>query len=68
MNLRHLYRNLHRWIWTRRDNSPVTWTFRNRIELQPHTRLQYEGPEWIIYNSGSGEQVKLVGRRISIGK
>ena len=43
----------------------MTWTFRNRIELQPHARLQYEGPEWIIYNSGSGEQVKIVGRRIS---
>lgn len=65
MNLRHLYRNLRRWIWKRRDYSPVTWTFRNRIELQPHARLQYEGPEWIIYNSESGEQVKIVGRRIS---
>jgi hypothetical protein len=42
----------------------VTWTFRNRIELQPHARLQYDAPEWIIYNSGSGEQVKLVGRRL----
>ncbi len=42
----------------------MTWTFRNRIELQPHSRLQYDGPEWNIYNSGSGEQVKLVGRRL----
>jgi hypothetical protein len=52
------------WIWTRWDNSSVTWTFRNRIELQPHARLQYDGPEWIIYDPGSGEQVKLVGRRL----
>jgi hypothetical protein len=42
----------------------MTWTFRNRIELQPHSRLQYDQPEWIIYNSESGEQVKLVGRRL----
>jgi len=42
----------------------VTWIFRNRIELQPHARLQYDGPEWIIHNSGSGKQVKLVGRRL----
>jgi hypothetical protein len=43
----------------------MTWTFRNRIELQPHSRLQYDKPEWIIDNSESGVQVKLVGRRPS---
>lgn len=46
------------------DNSRVTWTFRNRIELQPHSRLQYGKPEWIIDNSGPGKQVKLAGRQL----
>jgi hypothetical protein len=39
----------------------VTWTFRNRIELQPHSRLQYDGPVWTIDNSAQGKQVKLIG-------
>jgi hypothetical protein len=43
----------------------MTWAFRNRIELRPSSRLQYDGPEWIVYNSGSGGQVKLVGRHLS---
>jgi hypothetical protein len=46
----------------RRDDGWVTWTFRNRIELRPHCRLEYEGPEWVIDESGSGKRVKLVGR------
>lgn len=40
----------------------MTWTFRNRIELQPHCRLQYPGPEWVLEDSGSGRHVKLTGR------
>jgi len=42
----------------------VTWTFRNRIELRPGSRLQYGEPEWIIDDSGPGKQVKIVGRRL----
>ena len=61
MKPRHLYRKLHGWIWTLWHNSPVTWTFRNRIELKPTSRLQYGEPEWIIEDSRSGKQVKLVG-------
>ncbi len=38
----------------------MTWTFRNRIELQPHSRLQYDAPVWIIDNSGPDKQVKLI--------
>src|SRR5262249_19071347 len=57
----HLYRKLRGWIWTLRHNSPVTWTFRNRIELRPGSRLQHGEPEWIIEDSGSGNQIKLVG-------
>jgi hypothetical protein len=41
----------------------MTWTFRNRIDMQPHSRLQYPEPEWILEESGSDKQVKLVGRQ-----
>jgi hypothetical protein len=61
MKPRHLYRKLRDWIRSLWHNSPVTWTFRNRIELKPTSRLQYGEPEWIIEDSGLGKQVKLVG-------
>lgn len=60
MKLRRLYQRLRRISTTWWGNSPVIWTFRNRIELQPHSRLDYGEPEWIIQDSGSGKQVKLV--------
>lgn len=43
----------------------MTWTFRNRIELQPHCRLQYPDPEWVILDSGPGEEIKIVGRYVN---
>ena len=45
-----------------RDYGRVTWTFRNRIELRPGSRLQYGAPEWILDESEAGKQVKIVGR------
>src|SRR6266487_2460747 len=47
------------------DNGPMTWTFRNRVELQPHCRLEYGGSEWIIFDSGPRKRVKLAGRHIN---
>jgi len=41
----------------------MTWTFRNRIELRPGSRLQHGEPEWIIDDSEPGKQVKVIGRR-----
>jgi hypothetical protein len=40
----------------------VTWCFRNRIELRPTSRLQCSDPEWIIEDSGAGQQVKLIAK------
>ena len=40
----------------------MTWNFRNRIELQPSSKLQHSGPEWLIDDSESGRQVKLVAK------
>lgn len=62
MNLRGRYRRLRSWVRSWWHNSPVTWTFRNRIELQPRTRLQYGEPEWVIENSGPGKRIRLASR------
>jgi hypothetical protein len=60
VKLFHLCRKLDRWISALWHNSTVTWTFRNRIELRPTSRLEYGGPEWIIEDHGSGKRVRLV--------
>lgn len=40
----------------------MTWSFRNRIDVRPTSRLQCSEPEWIIDDSEPGKLVKLVAK------
>jgi hypothetical protein len=46
----------------KRDDSKVTWNFRNRIDLRPTSKLECSESQWIIDDSQPGMQVQLVAR------
>jgi hypothetical protein len=48
--------------WGQWNDSRVTWTFRNRIDLRPTSRLQCSEPVWVIDDTGPGIEVKLMAK------